>query len=302
MLAFPMHPKMNVLTAKCRNNLEYTRNNNTVTIHLVHGPDPWNQQQIVNLEQIVLYYPQAHIDLISIRNPMQLPNAVTPIKNNSNGSTLKLIETTTSSQNSKTVASLKTQKRWQRLKRISSYLNINIGPKKLLKSTSRNITSAKKSSTKLETLNGLLNKYPCIHLHNTTYSEVFQKSSLYLTWHKTNEATRLFAIRVLQMWNYAGISFDLMKSDESGDDYWRKHKRMIAVGLSSFKSLPSGLVTIDEEGAHMETKTTCHAFFGEILMALENVTMNTKPADVIRQVLNKFCKRGTVDNAYCLKV
>ncbi|KAF2898188.1 hypothetical protein ILUMI_07992 [Ignelater luminosus] len=232
-------------------------------------------------------------------------------------------------------------------------LNINIGTRKLLKmflnhkvfedpfgEGRRHKKGAFQSQTQLSTnlplvhgIQDLIKMHSNIHMKNSTYEEIFKHSPLHFSWQNLNQITRLFAVRVLQMWNFAGITFDLpefLKTPESlktipinntkapiNDksnttntssvqksfaENEGKYKRLIIVGLPSFEQLPEGLVTVDDNGLHMETKTICHAFFGEILINFKGATLETMPADIIKRTLKTFCKRGAVDTDYCKNI
>lgn len=288
-------------------------------------------------------------------------------ENNTSPSTL---ETYAKSGNSTNVTHPEELKRVKRIKRHSKHkqntnrkkrfypwekiqLNINIGTRKLLKmflnrkvfeqpfvKGHRQKKEASHSRTQISTtlplvhsIQDLIKMYSNIHMKNSTYEEIFKHSPLHFTWHNLNQITRLFAVRVLQMWNFAGITFDLpefpktpesMKAipidntkvsvnnksnttntssvQKSFTENEGKYKKLIIVGLPSFEQLPEGLVTVDDNGLHMETKTICHAFFGEILINFKGSTLETMPADIIKKTLKTFCKRGAVDSDYCKNI
>lgn len=215
-------------------------------------------------------------------------------------------------------------------------LSINMSAKRLLdillhgKSSVANDTeklelfktprSIEKTTERIKTVDDLLKIHPHIILDNTTYSHVFYMSPLYAYWPFLNEKLRVFAVRVLQLWQYGGISFDLSpttnhlvnatindansinrSSDEKEIDaiFNKKLLNFIITEKKNYEKLPTGVVTADDEALHMESKIPCHAFFGEILMNLRRAQDNTTVKDILQESLRVFCKHSAASRKYC---
>lgn len=176
------------------------------------------------------------------------------------------------------------------------------------------------TTTTTATLDDIRQKHPKIFVERLSYEDAFRNSPLYNTWRNLNDHMRLFAIRVLDLWQYAGLSFEL--PDDHDDRYKyetdsnnstpgvveidteapgnaEKLGKFIQMGFSSYSKLPEGVVTVDDEGLHMETKTSCHAFFGEVLMALRKANRSDNPTDILKKTLAVFCMKRAVDPKYC---
>ncbi|KAK4874196.1 hypothetical protein RN001_013556 [Aquatica leii] len=348
MVAFSMHPGINNLTAQCKRHKIF-QTNDSATIHLAHGPGVWTKKQLYILEQIVQNYPQSRIEIIMIRNMLDfLPKlndvnymystVVDYIPSTKPHLVIRKRETekvqlnvTDTARNNTAVTTIKSVVKQNLTKTRNSVdskkdieFDIKIGSKGLVDirflKVPRRIVSNKtetlknKIHKKPKTIQNLLKTYPKMKVVNSTYERIFKNTPLFLTWHNTNEDTRLFAIRVLKLWNNGGIAFSLNDMSEPFDKSVNENsnstaelerttdseiKRMITVGISNYKSLPVGLVTIDDEGFHVETKTPCHAFLGELLIELKKANRNTKPADIIRRTLHRFCLKKAVDANYC---
>lgn len=201
------------------------------------------------------------------------------------------------------------------------------------------ITSAANSTSETpsapeatRTIEELLNNYPQIFVEHLSYNQVFKNSPLFISWRNLNDESRLFAIRVLYLWQYAGISFDLLETQEenlpngattyetvNGNGTTPSQQRieisvnaietpqsqldnLIASGYSGFSQLPESVVSIDENGLHMGTKTSCHAFFGELLMNLRRANKKTKPSSLIKKAIALFCRKSAVDSKHCASI
>ncbi|KAB0793302.1 hypothetical protein PPYR_12922 [Photinus pyralis] len=309
MITFSIHPVIENLTAKCERQYREIKNDSSI-IHLVHGPNRWTPAQLEALDQIAKNSQQFQIELILIRPEIDPPSNivkrdvmkarnVTYPKHESTSSPRALVKKVISSTAREVVnPKLKVYEKPRKALEPS----FNMAKKNLLAMLGMKKRSKKTTSKpvvlqrKARTLEDIIDAYPNILVITTTFEKVFSHTPLYFTWQNTNLETRLFAIRVLQLWNFAGISLtlpsDLHSPPKAGNTVTITRKALL-------EDLPSGLVTVDDEGSHMQTKSTCHAFFGELLMVLAKATPATKPADVIRKTLHKFCLKGAVDGNYC---
>ncbi|KAK5641429.1 hypothetical protein RI129_009976 [Pyrocoelia pectoralis] len=337
MITFAIHPGIQNLTAKCKRSHAEIKNDSSI-VHLVHGPNRWTKIQLNTLEQIAQSNPQQQIQLILIHNEIgSLPNIaerdVTHILQIDNNLTypkkndLKRDVTTSTSQTPVTQPSTKKIIPSPRHETVTPKLKIygsprkafefSIGAKKMFqmfikqKRSQKTTIKPEVTNTKayqIRTLWDIVKIYSNIKVINTSFEEVFKNTPLYYTWQNTNMETRLFAIRILQLWNFAGISFSLASNEfrylnvpENNSTVLKslKPNSVTTIGVTGLRDLPAGLVTVDDEGLRMETKTTCHAFFGEILIGLTKATPVTKPSDLIRETLQLFCSKAAVDAKYC---
>lgn len=183
-------------------------------------------------------------------------------------------------------------------------------------STKINETTSEKAMN--NTLDYLLKLHPNITVENTTYNQFFFNSPLYPYWPDMEEKFRIFAIRILQLWQNGGISFDLLpqpspvtfnntatkKSVTHTDSkmnfiYNTKVMKFIITEKKRFESLPDNVVAADDEGLHMESKIPCHAFFGEILMNLKKARHYSSIRDIIKSSVTIFCKHYAAKKKYC---
>ncbi|KAK9888271.1 hypothetical protein WA026_000534 [Henosepilachna vigintioctopunctata] len=315
------------------------------TIHLVHGPEVWNQHQLDMIEKIIQVFPNHRIHLILIKRQLSsdLFNEIGTSK--IEDLTSMQISTVNTSPSRKLLAlpedpvektngifgkedaatdandSLFGWPFFDPRDFINSFL------KKSVRRPVRNRHTTVRP-LKITNIAALLLKYPSIFVEILTFEEAFQKSPLYLTWHNLNDETKIFALRTLQLWQYGGLSFDLIQtknmseaysmttenivistenyksieinSTETKDTQQETHEKdaerhnyvdsLLYLGYSNFRMIPGGIVTLAENGCHMETKSACHSFFGEILSNLKSATMYTSPEDTIKEALKYFLK------------
>lgn len=162
----------------------------------------------------------------------------------------------------------------------------------------------------------ILDKYPKIALKTTTMEKMFNNTPLKMNYKLFDNDLQLFSVRVLQLWQYGGLSFDLystkmqnykkiiinsedlsnkttkMDPKENIRNYL-KHERFI------YENLQENVLTADDYGFHMESKTPCHAFFGEILMQLRVLQTNVSVKEILRRSLKSFCKYSIPDRRLC---
>lgn len=277
---------------------------NSTTVHLVHGPSPWDSRQLETMAKIVQYFPRNRVHLIAIRKPFE-ENATTGRK--------LMMETEPSDK-------FPLGKRdaafgWPFFD-VKDFVGAFLDKNRI--ESGRRFAAEKSVMTNIS---DLLAKYPQIFVETLSYEEAFARSPLLYTWHHLNEETKLFAIRVLQLWEYGGVSFDVainrtgsdaaspptnpilvttagvsINEQPDDDDVQKKTfddptdrvDALLALGRANFAIIPRGVVTLAENGCHMETKTPCHAFFGEILRLLRAADMTTRPEGVIADALKTF--------------
>ncbi|RZC35890.1 hypothetical protein BDFB_006603 [Asbolus verrucosus] len=150
-------------------------------------------------------------------------------------------------------------------------------------------------------------RHPNIHVTYITYQSIFEKTPLFLNWPYLNEQMKIFAARVLQMWQFGGLSFDLLefripqpKRFQNETDYAeRKLKKFLRRGLEKFEKLSPEMVSVDRNGLHMEAKTPCHAFFDNVFMKLRRAHQKSTPRSVLTGALYTFCADGVIDSDFC---
>lgn len=186
------------------------------------------------------------------------------------------------------------------------YMDINIGSKimlLMLKNRKKRFSTKKMNATESHLqeadISKLLERHPKIILNRLTYQDVFTNTPLGDVWPYLKQPNRVFATRALLLWQFGGSSFALPETSDTNRK--QRIQRLISSGDESFRSLPNGVVTIDDEGLHMQTKTACHAFFGEIIAKLR-AAKGDSVEDIIRGALGVFCKRGAVDSGYCASI
>ncbi|KAJ8922970.1 hypothetical protein NQ315_001516 [Exocentrus adspersus] len=309
------------------------------TIHLVHTThvDDWRPFELDLLERIVENYPTYKIRLILIQD--HIPSTATRHTRrileveHVNASSTTTTSTTTEKQllSNKTTGAVKVEiKKRHNKKKDGLRLSINMSAKRLLdillhgKSAVSNINdtelelvrtprSAEMTTKRVKTINDLLGTHSNIILDNTTYNHVFYMSPLYAYWPFLNEKLRIFSVRVLQLWQYGGISFDLTPSLKLNENetvllnqssnadaiLGKKLLNFIITERKNYEKLPVGVVTADDEALHMESKIPCHAFFGEVLMNLRKAQDETSVKDVLQESLRVFCKHSAANKKYC---
>ncbi|XP_071054177.1 uncharacterized protein [Onthophagus taurus] len=305
-----------------------------IKIYLVHNEDKWEKDQLDILEEILVKFNQCHVELITFDDCMEYPEIEEKINSKQrpkrhvkdlNGANSKNEELSIN-VGAKNLLQIFREKTKKYSKIFSSNKNINTSLNPFFAQTTQTTSTETPKS-----LNTILKTYPQLKLTKTTKKEFFEYSPLYDSWKNMNQHTLNFAARVLKLWDNAGISFKFPDITDNSEDH--KHKNslnyykynvqdttnvppkeskdkddfkiietMVETGYESFKKLPDGLVTVDEEGIHMETKTTCHAFFGEALNQLKRVEENSNIKKIIQDTLKTFCVKGAVDSEYCNSV
>lgn len=299
---------------------------NSTPIYLVHHSDKLTEKGISAIEDVVRSYPNFTLHLTILQTS---PASVFAIKGNKN-SYHDLLSAANNMKKRKLPSTTEfvdydEGRPLKRVKRVPHHLsklyktnksnkffdwfnnddfNINIGSKNLLNLLMKRRFDLDKSTSpssvvasRVYDVDTLLKKYPHIVLRNRTVAAFFRYTPLYYNYYSLSPTMQVFAARVVHLWDHGGISFDIDSNKQ--DDHGRNVRDLIEVGLESFQQLPEGIVTIDDEGLHMETKTSCHAFFGELLMNVRMYGKNGKVQEIIKKTLSSFCQRGAVDSNYC---
>ncbi|XP_066153136.1 uncharacterized protein [Euwallacea fornicatus] len=182
-------------------------------------------------------------------------------------------------------------------------------------------------SPRPKTLDEVLGDIPDLIIRNATPREIFSKSPLHHYWGKFTPELLIFAARILGLWKYGGISFKIdggnagreendlkkffvapgntlqaLESSPSGltlPPHEDKLMDFILKGKKSFEGLPNEVVTADDQGFHIFTKSPCHVFFGEILVNLKRSKGDETPKQIIQKSLKVFCRHAAVGNNYC---
>lgn len=265
------------LTTRCIGShiYDYKKINNE-TVHLVHESTVWQKNQIAIIEGVLQNYDAYKVHLVMVgynKSEILFQNRMD-----------YSVSTTRST----------TRKRPRKKReRKESNVQLKKEPKRRKRSTAK-------------TLRDVLIAHPNIFVEALNYTEAFNNSPLYNTWQNLNEKTRVFAIRTIYLWQYGGISFDLLEENYKdltlGKNNISSIEDVVELGLNAFSKLPKGVVTIDDRGWHMESRTSCHAFFGDMLMNLRKADSSATPEEIIKKTLNVFCRRGSVDSGYCSTV
>ncbi|KAH1016028.1 uncharacterized protein LOC109537850 isoform X2 [Dendroctonus ponderosae] len=182
-----------------------------------------------------------------------------------------------------------------------------------------------------KTLEDIIDDFPGLTVKNATAEEIFFKSPLQHSWAKFNSDLLLFAVRAMYLWQYGGLSFKVDGNGGDGAEWENVEKfsvapvvtlqnldhtsiqmvphevstrndklhKFILAGRTTFENMPQEVVTADDEGLHIFTKSPCHAFFGEVLGYLRRARGDETPKMIIRKSLKVFCKYAAVGNNYC---
>ncbi|EFA05131.1 hypothetical protein TcasGA2_TC015246 [Tribolium castaneum] len=170
-----------------------------------------------------------------------------------------------------------------------------------------NETQTNQTNKTEPTIDDLARKYPNILVTQLSYGDIFSNSPLYYSWIRLNPQTKLFAIRVLQIWQFGGLSFDLPEKVASKrcknctSLQEMKIGLLVRYGKKRYEKLGPDVVSVDSNGLHMEAKSPCHAFFGKVLANLRNAGQKTTPRVVLNGPIYAFCKAGVVDEEFCPK-
>lgn len=302
-------------------------------LYLVHDGKGWQQSELDILERIAIKYTQCDIELLILREDNCTNHKEHQLVKH------KFIrpkrQTKEVGKHKHKLPHNKTNRILDLEINIGakSLLKAFLERRRRLNSTISTTSTTPTSIPHLPNIHDVLNKFPTIIVKNTTKTNFFATTPLYNTWKNLNKETLNFAARILKLWENGGISFELpssgnntnitiyhkeslipknftavtigttittkMLDKNATNEETKLIRSMIDIGYTSFRNLPEGLVTVDEEGIHMESKTICHAFFGEALVQLKHANNITTVPEIIKNTLKSFCVRGAVDSEYC---
>lgn len=267
----------NLPTLKCidHHNLE-----STSIIHLVHNSaDQWNEFQLEFIEIIANEFPATkyQINLMIIDNRIIGSNNQTDrsIRNQTN-------DNYTTDDTNKNVS----------LKLIGNnikkflFILFHIHPRN---QSSNGLVSDNQDQ---RSLHQILSKHRNIVVNRISYEDRFKTTQLFYTWPLLNEELKIFAVRVLQLWDFGGISFDLDRYDSYyGDD---EKTSVVDNMYRQFEQLASGDIIVDNDGLDMASKLPCRAFFADILrnLNIHNQDVHLTAMDVIRKSMQLFCPKS----------
>jgi hypothetical protein len=170
--------------------------------------------------------------------------------------------------------------------------------------TKSNETSKNRSE---KTLQDLLRQHPNLLVTHMSYGSIFENSPLFFSWFSLSHQMRNFAIRVLQLWQFGGLSFDLLEYQSQPPKKFRncsyfaeaKVKSYVRHGHERYENLGDEIVSVDHNGFHMECKIPCHAFFGKVLMKLRKANEKSTPRGILNGPIYTFCRAGVIDKEFC---
>ncbi|VEN60207.1 unnamed protein product [Callosobruchus maculatus] len=311
-----------------------------MTIHLVHAhhhPKEWTYSELNIIDKIIKIYPNYNIHLLLIEpqhNYSRFDRRKRSILKRKTVTVAKNITTPVNSINgsktSSTEASVLKRKRnldpfgmrFDPAKFLDMLLRGaligNTGPKRSKRTPAGTSTTTSTTSTTrmVSTVDELLERYPNIIVENITYNQVFFQSPLYAYWPYLNDKLKVFAVRVMQLWQYGGLSFDLdapvgeehtirnTSGTESSDkdvDIFQRHLLKFIISDTDDNNARSkeDIVIADDEALHMESKIPCHAFFGEILIRLRKAQYTSTVKNIIQSSTKIFCRHYATDKDYC---
>lgn len=308
-------------------------NKTVVLVYPLKSSDNWKQPEYQIVDKIVKTYENYKIHIILVQQEVLRTNPIYQLLNLSE-TELKL--KTTSSPTLTSTTKIAKKKENKRKRRINDYrLTVDMEARKLLDMLlhgkimdnfytdkthilERELTTIAPNNTSIMSINDLIRRHPNIIIENTTFNQVFFSSPLYGYWSEMNEDLKIFAVRVLHLWQNGGISFDLLPSTtnqgaqiknitnntrhENINIYNQKIFKFIVTGKNKYESLPENVVVADDEGLHMMSKIPCHVFFGQILTNLRKAKRETTVSDILKSSISVFCKNYAAERKYCDKL
>ncbi|GJQ71882.1 hypothetical protein Trydic_g2995 [Trypoxylus dichotomus] len=334
LLASAVKPPINSFHPRC---FRRSYDDIDTNLFLVHDDSVWQRDELDTLERIAMKYRQCDIELLILRKENS-----TCLKERINRKPKRqLVRPKRQTREMRKFVHPQNRSGEKINLNINvgarNLLKAFLERRRHLNITSSQVINSTTSIPYLPNVNDVLAKFPGITVKNMTETDFFSATPLYNIWKNLNKETLNFAARVLKLWENGGITFEIPHTegnDSTTGDYQYETleensttfststvgttkiiqrnisskkpnkilKNMIDIGYTSFRNLPEGLVTVDEEGIHMETKTTCHAFFGEALVQLKSANNITTVPELIKNTLKTFCVRGAVDSEYCSSI
>ncbi|XP_044733501.1 uncharacterized protein LOC123296106 [Chrysoperla carnea] len=173
-------------------------------------------------------------------------------------------------------------------------------------------------------LTHLYKEYPNLRIKYYNCLDYFNKTPLSKCWQNFSEPLINFVTRVLNLFEYSGMSFNLktklnnitdIKSsklikrntsnnersrryiiDRNGVNKTSDHKNII---FPNIKMIPMDAVTLDLDGSFMATRTICHSFFEHILQQLKSHCHHNliSVQKLITDSLHVFCNKSVSDDS-----
>ncbi|XP_030757176.1 uncharacterized protein LOC115883039 isoform X2 [Sitophilus oryzae] len=310
------------------------------TIHLVHDSSDWSYENLDILQRLKDEYSGYHVHILNLKRENVWENSSHPTPTTQDTTVTKALPSTPvlrrSKRNKRNLTTLKRRKRDQDAN-IAPILGVKSLLDILLNSRMGNVKMFKRNDTvpKISTLMStdiftttpepqlsfevIAANDPNLTVENVTVEEAFENTLLERHWIRYNPALIVFSLRVLRLWEFGGLTFKLDQTDgvsthSALDSYTitsdigvkvlpastTKLLHFIKSGRSVFENLPQDVVTADDEGIHMFTKTPCHAFFGEVLFVLKKARGDETVKTVIQRSLEIFClKSSMMARKYC---
>ncbi|CAG9767202.1 unnamed protein product [Ceutorhynchus assimilis] len=334
-----MGPQDNMRFPRCTRSADVENLDNT-TIYLVHDLNDWTQKQLQMVEKIKNEYQNFNIHLVLIR-PSFDKNIKSPAIIVTKPTTVTTTLTTSKPLKKNRAKRSKTNSKRIKhdpifvpfgIKGLLDFLLHNTMDNKIVKRSINgsetnpsifNLTELLPTTTTKQQPLTLDNILTGLIVENITMEQAFFNTPLQYTWQKLSPDLKIFAIRILHLWQYGGMSFKINIDDNESDNVEKfsvsprismqkiteaestsndKLNNFILNGKKTFDQLPNEVVTADDKALHIYTKAPCHVFFGEILMKLKHAKKNATAKKIIKNSLKVFCKHSAVGNNYCRSV
>ncbi|KAF7285498.1 hypothetical protein GWI33_010596 [Rhynchophorus ferrugineus] len=319
-------PSRNSRLPRCIGN--HFENIDNKTIHLIHDAANWDVETLHLLETIKNEYSTYHVHIVELNQDIDTLTSIitssTTEYHTKETTVTTVTPTSTIVRRNKRSTSVKSLLDILLNSRLNSGLNNRRNVTRLETTNTSEITTLSIDSTtemtKAElTFETVAENFPNLTVEQVTVDEVFSNTPLEKHWVRFNPALRVFSLRVLRLWQYGGLSFkfnDIGGIGNAADKFSiaprtgltvtplinNKLMNFIKSGKLVFEKLPDEVITADDEGYHMFTKMPCHAFFGEVLLALKKANGDESAKTIIRQSLKFFCERSSMSRKYCKNV
>ncbi|XP_028134140.1 uncharacterized protein LOC114329294 isoform X2 [Diabrotica virgifera virgifera] len=279
------------------------------TIHLVHIHNP-NYQEIEKLnfvQELVKLYPTYNIRILTLPGKEEIQNKIIPgtIEKES-------IEENSNAQNEITSSiAASTQKQSNILQRMKDIKDTQLLLNMLMRGmfmdikTTESTTAQSTTDKAIKNVEDLGGIYPKISYENISYNETFFGTPLQTSYKYINEKLQIFAVRVLQIWQYGGLSFDLQNADKADLKHLiskeSTHHHDFEITEKDSRNVWVNTVSVDDQAFHLESKIPCHVFFEQILMILRGADQFTTVQDVMKKAIRSFCLHYPVNRENCIK-
>ncbi|CAG9862440.1 unnamed protein product [Phyllotreta striolata] len=287
------------------------------TIHLVHVHQPYREaDQIRIIEDLMAVKSDYNIRILSISNGVEHPVKGTDAPNSTYTEVVTTRATTASTVNA-TV---------EKKKALYKLLRREVDPKRffdmllrgtfvkidhLIETTTTIPPTTTKSTKRIRSVEELSELYPQrVTYERTTFNQQFYVNSpLYPYYTFLSDKAKIFAMRVLQIWQYGGVSYDLQAPGDVLKDIVRNKfdkvrnfvitERESAESNENSNKIGEMIVSVDEKGLHLESKVACHAFFGQLLMTLRRTDKWSTVKHLMQYSIRRYCKHYAHNSDYC---